>query len=101
MPQHGSGFGHTINSCKRISIDSPRVRATCRRLPICDELKPRVSTAIFVIGLFHVCDVEFADVDEMAGDGGGCGHYRADEVRAAVFALAAFGIAVGGAGAAL
>src|SRR4029077_19695334 len=37
----------------------------------------------------------------MAGDGGGCGHYRADEVRAAVFALAAFEVAVAGAGAAL
>src|ERR1700674_3614262 len=37
----------------------------------------------------------------MAGDGGGCGHDRADEVRAAVFALAALEIAVAGAGAAL
>src|SRR6266481_8065800 len=45
--------------------------------------------------------VEFADVDKKAGDRGGCGHYRADEVRAAVFALAALEIAIGGAGAAL
>src|SRR5437879_4947832 len=44
--------------------------------------------------------VEFADVDKMAGDGGGGGHYRADEVRAAVFALAALEVAVAGAGAA-
>src|SRR5437899_1271238 len=44
--------------------------------------------------------VEFADVDKMAGDGGGGGHYRADEVRAAVLALAALEIAIAGAGAA-
>src|ERR1700732_5019200 len=37
----------------------------------------------------------------MACDGGGCGHYWADQVGAAVFALAAFEIAVGGAGGAL
>jgi len=36
----------------------------------------------------------------MAGNSGGCGHYRADEMRAAVFALAALEIAVAGAGAA-
>src|SRR5579863_4168422 len=36
----------------------------------------------------------------MAGDGGGGGHYGADEVGAAVAALAAFKIAVAGAGAA-
>src|ERR1700746_2299339 len=51
--------------------------------------------------LFHMRDVEFADIHEMASDGGGCGHDGADEVRAAVFALAAFEIAVGCAGAAL
>ena len=37
----------------------------------------------------------------MAGDGGGGGHDRADQVGAAVFALAAFEIAIAGAGAAL
>src|SRR4029077_4420903 len=37
----------------------------------------------------------------MAGDRGGGGHYRADQVSAAVFALAALEIAVGRAGAAL
>src|ERR1700694_3624 len=37
----------------------------------------------------------------MAGDGCGGGHDRADEVRAAVLALAAFKIAIAGAGAAL
>ena len=37
----------------------------------------------------------------MAGDRGGGGHDRADEVRAAVFALAAFEIAIAGAGTAL
>ena len=36
----------------------------------------------------------------MAGDRGGGGHYWADEMRAAVFALAAFEIAIAGAGAA-
>src|SRR5216684_1530408 len=46
-------------------------------------------------------DVEFAHVHKMTGDGGGGGHDRADEVRAAVFALAALEIAITGAGAAL
>jgi len=45
--------------------------------------------------------VEGTDVDEMAGNGCGCGHNRADEVRAAVLALAALEIAIAGAGAAL
>src|SRR5271156_2978502 len=36
----------------------------------------------------------------MAGDGGGGGHYGADQVGAAVAALAAFEVAVAGAGAA-
>src|SRR6266403_5002445 len=36
----------------------------------------------------------------MSGDGGCCGHNRADQVRAAVFALAALEIAIAGAGAA-
>src|ERR1700681_1071765 len=44
--------------------------------------------------------VEGTYVDEMAGDRCGGGHYRADEVRAAVFALAAFEVAIAGAGAA-
>src|ERR1035441_934966 len=42
-----------------------------------------------------------ADVGEVAGDGGGGGHLRADEVGAAAAALAAFEVAVGGGGAAL
>src|SRR5260370_7243925 len=46
-------------------------------------------------------DVEFADVHEMAGNRRGCGHDRADEMRAAVLALAALEIAIAGAGAAL
>src|SRR5882762_2405265 len=53
---------------------------------------------------FHLldrCHVEFADVDEMAGNRRGGGHDRADQVSAAVFALAALEIAIAGAGAAL
>src|SRR6266576_5956352 len=46
-------------------------------------------------------DIKFAHINEMAGDGGGSGHDRADQMRAAVFALTAFEIAVAGAGAAL
>ena len=42
-----------------------------------------------------------ADVDEVAGDGRGGGHLRADQVRAAALALAALEVAVGGRGAAL
>src|SRR6267142_763952 len=46
-------------------------------------------------------DVEVADVYEVAGYGGCGGHYGAYQVSAAVFALAALEIAIGGAGAAL
>src|SRR5690348_1972550 len=42
-----------------------------------------------------------ADVDEMAFDGCGGGHQRTDQMGAAVFALAAFEIAIGCAGATL
>src|SRR6266853_665288 len=45
--------------------------------------------------------VEGTDVNKMAGNRGGGGHDRADEMRAAVFALAALEIAIAGAGAAL
>ena len=51
--------------------------------------------------LFDVVDVEGADVYEVAGQGCCCGHYGADQVGAAVFSLAAFEIAVTGAGGAL
>src|SRR5260221_3196265 len=51
--------------------------------------------------LFYMSNIKFADVDEVARDCRGRGHDRADQVRAAVFALAALEIAVGGAGAAL
>src|SRR5271167_3915634 len=50
--------------------------------------------------LFHRLEREVADVYEVAGDGGGGGHYGADEVGAAVAALAALEVAVAGAGAA-
>src|SRR5579871_6241548 len=50
--------------------------------------------------LFHRGDVEFADVYEVAGDGGGCGHHRRDQVGARIAALTAFEVAVAGAGAA-
>jgi len=51
--------------------------------------------------LLHVGDVEGADVHEVAGECSGGGHYGANQVRAAVAALAAFKVTVGGAGAAL
>src|SRR5712664_1216952 len=54
-----------------------------------------------IVRLLDGCDVEFAHVDEMASDGRGSGHDRANQVRAAVFALAALEIAIAGAGAAL
>src|SRR5947209_2318411 len=44
--------------------------------------------------------VEGTYVNEVAGDGGGRGHYWADEMRAAVFTLTAFEIAIRSAGAA-
>src|SRR6266581_1831313 len=51
--------------------------------------------------LFDGNNIEFAHVDEMTGNRGGRSHDRADEVCAAVLALAAFEIAIAGAGAAL
>src|SRR5690242_19904911 len=53
------------------------------------------------IELLRNVDAELADVHKMAGDGGGCGHDRAYQVRAAALALTAFEIAVRRAGAAL
>src|ERR1051326_8824139 len=47
--------------------------------------------------LLHVGNIEFANVHEMASDGCGGSHHRADEVRAAVAALAAFKVSIGGA----
>src|SRR6516225_2316476 len=46
-------------------------------------------------------DVEFADIHEVAGDGGSCGHEGADEMRATVLALAPLEVAVRGGSAAL
>src|SRR6266478_8703431 len=100
MPQHGSGLAQTVSSCSRISSDSPSASSTRMRLPTCSWFSPRVSTGIGDSTLLDRCHVEFADVHEMPGDGCGGSHYRADEMRAAVFALAAFEIAVAGAGAA-
>jgi len=51
--------------------------------------------------LLHCVHVPLADVHEMAGDGGSRGHERAGQVRASALALAAFEVAVGGAGATL
>src|SRR5271155_3762140 len=47
-----------------------------------------------------VFELPVADVGEVACDGGGGGHLRRDEVRASATALAAFEVAVAGAGAA-
>src|SRR6266849_9293323 len=51
--------------------------------------------------LFDRRNVELAHIHEMAGDGGGGGHDRADKMRATVFALPALEVAIAGAGAAL
>ena len=48
-----------------------------------------------------ILELPVADVGEVAGDGGCCGHLWADEVGAASAALAAFEVAVAGGGAAL
>src|SRR5436305_13299031 len=50
--------------------------------------------------LLHVGYIEFADVDEVSGNRGRSGHDRANEIRAAVLALATLEIAIAGAGAA-
>src|ERR1700674_1624027 len=54
-----------------------------------------------ISGVLRKVQVERAHVDEMSGDSGGSGHNRADQMRAAAFALAALEIAIGGTGAAL
>src|SRR6267378_8621682 len=101
MPQHGSSLAQTVSSYSRISSDSPSASSTRMRLPRCPWFSPRMSTGIGDSTLLNRCHVEFTDVHEMPGDGCGGGHDRADEVRAAVFALAALEIAIAGAGAAL
>src|SRR5260370_15559148 len=82
------------NGLGAIGSVSTLTRSSGITLPLC------VENGCIVALLLDWGDVEFADVDEMACYGGGCGHQRADQVRAAVFALAALEIAVGGAGAA-
>src|SRR5277367_4307344 len=64
--------------------------------------KSQCSFVSFVLTLpsFDGFQGEVADVYEVAGDGCGCGHYRADQMGAAVAALAALEVAVAGAGAA-
>src|SRR5712691_6595965 len=98
MPQQGSSLAQTVNSCSRISSDSPSASSTRMRLPTWSWFSPRVSTGKGDSTLLDRCHVEFADVHEMPGDGCGRSHDRADQVRAAVFALAAFEIAIAGAG---
>src|ERR1700677_3937419 len=49
---------------------------------------------------YPIFEFPVAEVGEVAGDGGGGGHLRADEVSAATAALAAFEVAVAGGGAA-
>src|SRR5215471_1468090 len=56
-------------------------------------------TSGFLPDLFNLRNVELAYINKVAGDGG-CGHDRANEMRAAVAPLAALEITVGGAGAA-
>src|SRR5258707_6308469 len=51
--------------------------------------------------LLDVRDIKFAHIHKMSGNRGSRGHDRADEVRAAVAALAAFEVAIRSAGSAL
>src|SRR6185295_9166066 len=53
-----------------------------------------------IVRLLRQLDAQRADVHEMAGDSGSRRHNRTDQVRAAAFALTAFKIAIGSAGAA-
>src|SRR5260370_3672840 len=90
-PSRVSAFRNCLGTIWSVST---LTRSSGITLPLC------VENGCIVALLLDWGDVEFADVDEMACYGGGCGHKRADQVRAAVFALAALEIAVGGAGAA-
>src|SRR5437016_3177236 len=101
MPQHGSGPStngqlmptnlEQFSICKlHAAFACPRTRDQTARVHRHAKSK-----------LFDVNNIEFAHVDEMTGNRGGCRHDRADEVRAAVFALAPFEVAIAGAGAAL
>src|SRR6185437_13670656 len=56
---------------------------------------------VFNLGRYFFPNFPIANVDEVAGDGGGCGHFRRDEVRATAAALAAFEVAIAGGSAAL
>src|SRR5229473_8288806 len=91
-PSRVSAFRNCLGTIWSVST---LTRSSGITLPLC------VENGCIVALLLDWGDVEVADVDEVTGDGGGCGHQRADQVRAAVFALAALEIAVGGAGAAL
>src|ERR1700741_998650 len=60
MPQHGSGSAHTVNSCRRISIDSPHSKLIRKCLPICDEVNPCVSTGMPIEPLALLISLSFA-----------------------------------------
>src|SRR2546427_607181 len=71
-------------------------------LPLLLTQKPGgLKSAPAQVRLLDGCNVELAHIHEMAGNGRGGGHDRADQVRAAVLALAALEVAIRGAGAAL
>src|SRR5712692_7757652 len=94
---------------------STLTRSSGATMPVCVEngcirellLKTKTKGQIKVklLGLktrsFDGNHVEFAHIHKMSRNRGGGGHHRADQMRTAVFALAAFKIAIRGAGAAL
>src|SRR5216683_6866647 len=91
-PSRVSAFRNCLGTIWSVST---LTRSSGITLPLC------VENGCIVALLLDWGDVEVADVDEVAGDGGGGGHQWADQVGAAILALAALEIAVGGAGAAL
>src|SRR5262249_33160144 len=82
--------------CRRKALLSPEAREPCLASRVCDY-----SPLFCEWCSLHVGNVELADVDEVAGDGSGGGHNRADQGRAAIAALASLEVAIRGAGAAL
>ena len=70
-PRQSSGSLHSLTSDVFKSTISPSLNTTCSFLSWC-SLSILCATHHSTVG-----DVEFADVDEVAGDGGCCGHDRA------------------------
>src|ERR1700730_2139715 len=100
MPEQSSCWSQIVMLRRLISAISPSLNAIRRSFPRCSTFRFAAVSITGVCLLLDVGYVELADIHEMACDCGRSSHHRADQMGARIAALAAFEIAIGGAGAA-